>query len=332
MAHPPSEHDEELGSVNDFAPERPAAQTRHVDIESVALWLVDTWRAAERPGRWYIGALGLLMLGGVWGVWLAFQPAIPIETREEPTPVAVSKAAEPQVPIQSPAIVSAPPAIPALDEVVPPESDRRPPKERQSAPAAARPKRVSERESPAPPTGDASQVSPLMPRPVAPPAATRSRPLETGAEEPAPIVTSEASVPVSEPPPPATTPPSSEGLAIKGAPSAALEAENVAVRDVVGRYRTALAALDAAGVSQVWPSVNQQSLQRAFRQLAEQDVFFFSCTIDVDGGSAGAVCVGTTRFIPKVGNRSPQSGPSQWNFKLSKRSAGAWLIDDIEAR
>jgi hypothetical protein len=328
MAQPPSEHDGELGSVNDFAPERPAVQTRHVDIESVVLWLVDTWRAAERPRRWYIGALGLLIVGGVWGVWLAFQPAAPIETPEEPIPVAVSKAAEPQVPIQPPAIVSASPAIPALDEVVPPETDMRPVKEGRSAPAAARPKRVSERESSAPPAGDVSQVSPLMPRPVAPPTAARPRPPETGAEEPAPA----ASAPVSEPAEPPTTPQSSERLAIQGAPSAALEDENVAVRDVVGRYRAALAALDAAGVRQVWPSVNHQSLERAFRQLAEQDVFFFSCTVDVDGGSAGAVCVGTTRFVPKIGNRSPQSGPSQWNFKLSKRSAGAWLIDDIEAR
>jgi hypothetical protein len=85
-------------------------------------------------------------------------------------------------------------------------------------------------------------------------------------------------------------------------------------------------------VRQVWPAVNQRSLERAFRQLEGQDVSFFSCTIDVDGTRAAAACVGTTSFIPKVGSRSQQSGPSQWNFKLSKTSNTGWLIDDVQAR
>ena len=104
--------------------------------------------------------------------------------------------------------------------------------------------------------------------------------------------------------------------------------ESVAIQDLLGRYRTAFGDLDVAGVQQVWPSVNQRSLERAFRQLEGQDLSFFSCTIDVAGRRAEAACVGTTNFIPKVGNRSPQSGPSQWNFKLSKTSAGRWLIDE----
>jgi hypothetical protein len=108
--------------------------------------------------------------------------------------------------------------------------------------------------------------------------------------------------------------------------------ESLAIQEVLGRYRAAYAALDVGGVHQVWPSVNQRSLERAFRQLAGQDVSFFSCSIDVDGVHAEVGCVGTTNFIPKVGNRSPQSGPSQWNFKLSKRSASGWLIDDAQAR
>ena len=70
----------------------------------------------------------------------------------------------------------------------------------------------------------------------------------------------------------------------------------------------------------------------AFKQVEGQDVSFFSCTIDVEGVGAAAACVGTTNFVPKIGNRSPQSGPSQWNFKLSRRSAGVWLIDDVQAR
>ena len=139
---------------------------------------------------------------------------------------------------------------------------------------------------------------------------------------------------VSEPPPSATAAPrSSEDGATRGPSRSAVEIpETVAIQDVLGRYRAAFATLDAAGVHKVWPSVNQRSLERAFSQLEEQDVSFFSCTIDVDGARAEAACVGTTNFVPKVGSRSPQSGPSQWNFKLSKMSAGGWLIDGAQAR
>ena len=108
--------------------------------------------------------------------------------------------------------------------------------------------------------------------------------------------------------------------------------DNVAIQDLLGRYRTAFGALDVASVRRVWPSVNQRSLERAFRQLEEQDLSFFSCTINVAGVRAEATCVGSSTFIPTVGSRSPQSGPSQWNFKLSKKSAGPWLIDEAQAR
>jgi hypothetical protein len=104
-----------------------------------------------------------------------------------------------------------------------------------------------------------------------------------------------------------------------------------AIQDVLGRYRSALGALDSKAVRQVWPTVNQRSLERALGQLQEQDVSFFSCSIDVKGEAAQAVCVGTTSFVPKVGNRSPQSGPSQWNFSLRKGN-GAWQIHNVVAQ
>ena len=129
--------------------------------------------------------------------------------------------------------------------------------------------------------------------------------------------------------PPATTEPRSPGGASR---SGGEDADRVAIQDLLGRYRTAFGDLDVAGVRQVWPSVNQRSLERAFRQLEGQDLSFFSCTIDVAGRRAEAACVGSSTFIPTVGNRSPQSGPSQWNFKLSKKSAGPWLIDEAQAR
>jgi hypothetical protein len=105
-----------------------------------------------------------------------------------------------------------------------------------------------------------------------------------------------------------------------------------AILDALGRYRSAFSALDAAAVRSVWPSVNQRGLERSFRQLEEQDVAFFSCRLDIKGRLADAMCVGTTTFVPKVGSRGPQSGPSQWNFSLSRRGYGSWQIEDVHAQ
>ena len=166
------------------------------------------------------------------------------------------------------------------------------------------------------------QLSPPLPVPVPSP----PLPVPTGEEVPSALVAAPEPAPA---PPPATTEPRSPGGASR---SGGEDADRVAIQDLLGRYRTAFGDLDVAGVRQVWPSVNQRSLERAFRQLEGQDLFFFSCTIGVAGRRAEAACVGSSTFIPTVGNRSPQTGPSQWNFKLSKTSAGPWLIDEAQAR
>jgi hypothetical protein len=108
--------------------------------------------------------------------------------------------------------------------------------------------------------------------------------------------------------------------------------ESGAIRDVLGRYRSAFNSLDTQAAVQVWPTVNQRTLDRAFGQLQEQNVSFDRCTIDVKGALAQASCSGTTRFVPRVGSRSPQVEPRQWNFSLRKGSAGTWLIQEVEAR
>lgn len=318
MAQPPSQHDEDLGSVDDFAPEQPAVPPKRADLESVVLWLADTWRDAGRARSWFVGILVLFIAGGVWLVSRPIQPAAPSAIAEEP----IASSRVPQQPIDQPAIVPTVPSPSDSDRAVSDDRSALPVDTPRSVPAADSSARVADRQSPARSSADASQVSPPMPGPATASApspvlpvrpAEAASPARAAASEPAPA------------PPPATSEPRSSGQKSE-------DTESVAIQDLLGRYRTAFVALDAAGVRQVWPSVNQRSLERAFRQLEAQDVFFFSCTIDVAGARAEATCVGTSTFIPKVGNRSPQSGPSQWNFKLSKGSAGAWLIDDAQAR
>jgi hypothetical protein len=112
----------------------------------------------------------------------------------------------------------------------------------------------------------------------------------------------------------------------------AVEVETSAIRDVLGRYRNAFNALDAKAARQVWPTVNERTLDRAFGQLEEQDVYFDRCTIDVKGVLAQARCNGSTRFVPRVGNRSPQTMNREWNFNLRKASDGGWQIQEVQAR
>ena len=81
MAQPLSEHDEELGSIDDFAPEQPAVQPidddleLHHDFEPVALPLPGTRRGAGNARSWFIGMLVPLIVGGVWLGWRAIPPA-----------------------------------------------------------------------------------------------------------------------------------------------------------------------------------------------------------------------------------------------------------------
>jgi len=328
MAQPPSEHDEDRGSVDDFAPERPVVNPRHIDLESVVLWLADRWRDSRRVRSSFVGILVLLLVvGGAGLAWWAIQSAAPSETPAEPL---ASFRVKEQL-IELPAVVPSLPSSSGSNRAVSVDRGVLPAEKPQSAPAPSSSGKAAERQSPtASSAADASQVSPPIPRPDTALVKTLP-PTPTGEEEPP-----RARATVSEPapaPPPAAASRSASGVTTWDSSRPGVEdPESGAIQDVLGRYRTAFAALDVAGVHQVWPTVNQRSLERAFRQLAGQDVSFFSCTIDVDGARAEVACVGTTNFIPKVGNRSPQSGPSQWNFKLSKRSAGGWLIDDAQAR
>jgi hypothetical protein len=343
MVQQPSE-DDVHNSVNDFAPEQPAIESRQADLESVVLWVADTWRESRRV-RWFAGILIILVAAGGGLFWWGNQLAAPGEQVGEPI---ASSRVEPQ-PIESPAILPSTPLTSDWDRVVPDpvpvasssiERDSRPVEK--PSPTVAQPLSksasstslsapVAERPSPAP-ASDTPQVSPPMPVPATVSAPTPALPAPAREEEPAPVRAA-----LSEPaPPPAATlkaTPKAPGFTTWGTSrSGGEDAESAAIQDVLGKYRSAFVALDVAAVRQVWPSVNQRSLDRAFRQLEEQDVSFFSCTIDVSGTSAAAACVGTTNFIPKVGNRSPQSGPSQWNFKLNKRSPDGWLIEDAQAR
>ena len=166
---------------------------------------------------------------------------------------------------------------------------------------------------------------------------TPSAPPDPPAAVPPPAVASAASAgsAVAAPrpeAPPAVEPRLAAATTTSSTPSRSplIEADT-AIRDVLGRYRTAFNVLDARAASDVWPTLDQRTLNRAFDQLAEQNVSFDKCAIDVNGVLAQARCTGNIRFVPKIGSRSAQVEPRRWDFTLRK-AYGGWVIHEVRAR
>jgi hypothetical protein len=108
----------------------------------------------------------------------------------------------------------------------------------------------------------------------------------------------------------------------------ALDEQRVA--DVLDRYVRAYGDLDASAAREVWPSVDERALARAFSSLASQTIAFEECRIDVAGPSATAECPGRATFVGKVGSREPRTESRLWRFQLG-REGEAWTIRSAEA-
>jgi hypothetical protein len=96
-------------------------------------------------------------------------------------------------------------------------------------------------------------------------------------------------------------------------------------------YRKAFNALDAGAARQVWPTVNEPALNRAFERLERQEVLFDDCQIAVNNDRAEATCDGIARYVPRVGSRTPRIDRRQWKFSLVK-VRDAWMIGALEVR
>jgi hypothetical protein len=107
--------------------------------------------------------------------------------------------------------------------------------------------------------------------------------------------------------------------------------ETGAIEHVLGRYRSAFNGLDVGAAQEVWPTVNERTLGRAFDRLETQAFSFERCLIGVTGLQAEASCSGTARYVPRIGNKNPHIEPRQWTFSLRKVS-DEWLIEAVDAR
>ncbi|HEY9467771.1 MAG TPA: hypothetical protein VIR54_31980 [Vicinamibacterales bacterium] len=111
-----------------------------------------------------------------------------------------------------------------------------------------------------------------------------------------------------------------------------IDRNTTAIQNTLARYRQAFNALSASAAREVWPTVNERSLSRAFDQLEEQQVSFDGCNVQVnESDRAEAVCSGSARYVPRVGSRTPRTERREWHFNLVKQR-DEWMIGAVDTR
>jgi hypothetical protein len=142
-----------------------------------------------------------------------------------------------------------------------------------------------------------------------------------------------ASTPTSTPPQSAAlpTPTPAPAAAAPAAAAAVVDSNRSGVQNAISRYQKAFSALDVNEAREIWPTVNERNLSRAFDRLEEQEVSFDGCQIDVNDARAEARCNGTARYVPRVGSRTARVDRRQWRFSLVK-VRDEWLIGAVDAR
>jgi hypothetical protein len=122
----------------------------------------------------------------------------------------------------------------------------------------------------------------------------------------------------------------SERLAISVAGGGTSVDDRAAIQDVIRRYETAYERLDASAAKQIWPSVDERALARAFAGLASQTLTLQPCRIDVNSSSAVASCPGSATYVARVGSKSGQIQRRDWTFVLRKANDG-WQIGSVQS-
>ena len=103
--------------------------------------------------------------------------------------------------------------------------------------------------------------------------------------------------------------------------------EQQRVLRVIEEYTRAFERLDVQATKAVYPSVDDESLRRAFHDLQGQQVRLGKCGVSISGSGrdASARCPGDLTYRPKIGSRSVRLTGREWTFNLS-RDGGGWQI------
>jgi len=100
------------------------------------------------------------------------------------------------------------------------------------------------------------------------------------------------------------------------------------VRGALQRYSAALGSLDATAVQKVQPSIDLDSLKKAFRDMRSLEVAIDEVKVlTVDAAGARVSCRVTQTLTPKGGAR--QTASVTRVIRLRKQESG-WVIDSFE--
>jgi hypothetical protein len=182
---------------------------------------------------------------------------------------------------------------------------------------------------------DAPVVAGTLPAPAAPPepADEAVGPTDvvaastTSVPKVAELVTTRAANERLDEVPPTLPPAGDTGRDAPPAPTA----NNVVVQAVLARYASAYERLDASAVKDIWPTVDERALARAFSDLDAQSIVFDACDLTIAGTRATASCRGTARYATSVGKRNNVMQTRQWTFLL-ERSPERWEIQQVQVR
>jgi len=103
----------------------------------------------------------------------------------------------------------------------------------------------------------------------------------------------------------------------------------VGVQAVLRQFQRAYSDLNVSVAKEVWPSLDEKTLSRAFDQLEQQDLVFDGCRIEVTGIRAVATCEGHSKYVPKVGSKAVRLVPGHWTFSLEK-AQDEWMIRTVK--
>lgn len=106
--------------------------------------------------------------------------------------------------------------------------------------------------------------------------------------------------------------------------------DRASIERLLQQYRDAYDRLDAPSAAVIWPRVDTRALGRAFSTLAEQDVSFERCDLDIAGVKANAKCTGEIRYVRRVGDQNPRVRRLEWSFAL-ERVSDRWQIAQVSA-
>jgi hypothetical protein len=258
-------------------------------------------------------AAGVVLFLSAYGLRLAWQSsplpapapagdAAAVAPRTPPPVEQTAPVAEPQVQAARPPValpIPAPQARATVDRPITRPGVTNPPAAATAAPPAPSPTRVAPALPVAPPSVDARIER-----------APDVAPAEETRVAPAPRETEVAAAP------PAVVSP--------------VLTDRAAIDRVLHTYEDSYDRLDAPSAAAIWPRVDTRALSRAFSTLAQQDMSFDRCDVNIFGARATARCTGAIRYVRRVGDQDLRVRQLSWSFAL-ERVSDRWQIASVTA-